>query len=256
MQEGYEKRFTKGDIVFWCKQDGCRFYPKFGMVDEQFSDAVIVDYLAPRERRLVDGIPIDEFQSEQRYRKLPIGWTYNTELFKVSYAEMTDEEEQFTIDLHNPETVKEAYVKGFMVKDSEIFHGQIEADITREGFRIIKSYPMYAHHIDHTSIRPDKVYFTYEEAQREAENNYAELQRQAALSDYDWSVEQIDKTLKFYQNFTAATDNAIQQYRDFLLSMKNVEDIETRIFGGNIQWKYWKNKRWNYIELTPLALDV
>ena len=33
------------------------------------------------------------------------------------------------------------------------------------------------------------------------------------------------------------------------LRMSNVEDIETRIFGGNIQWKYWKNKKWNNIEL-------
>ena len=31
--------------------------------------------------------------------------------------------------------------------------------------------------------------------------------------------------------------------------MKNVEDIETRIYGGQIQWKYADKKRWNYIEL-------
>lgn len=31
--------------------------------------------------------------------------------------------------------------------------------------------------------------------------------------------------------------------------MKNVEDIETRLFGGNVQWKYWKNKKWLNIEV-------
>jgi hypothetical protein len=31
--------------------------------------------------------------------------------------------------------------------------------------------------------------------------------------------------------------------------MSNIEDIETRIYGGEIQWRYWKNKKWNNIEL-------
>lgn len=36
---------------------------------------------------------------------------------------------------------------------------------------------------------------------------------------------------------------------EWLLSMKNVEEIETRISLGNIQWKYEKNKKWNNIVL-------
>ena len=48
------------------------------------------------------------------------------------------------------------------------------------------------------------------------------------------------------ENFT---DEEVKQYRDWLLAMSNVEDVETRIFSGNIQWKYWKNKKWNNIEL-------
>ena len=51
------------------------------MVDEQFSDAIVIDYLVLRERRLVNGIPIDEFESETKYKKLPKGWRYNTKLF-------------------------------------------------------------------------------------------------------------------------------------------------------------------------------
>ena len=86
MQKGFEKRFNQGDIVYWCHCDGGGEYSvHYGMVDEQFSDAVCIDYLAPRERRRVDGVHIDEFQSEQRYRKLPKGWTYNTRLFDISY---------------------------------------------------------------------------------------------------------------------------------------------------------------------------
>lgn len=249
MRAGYEKRFNSGDIVYWCHQNGHEYSVHYGMVDEQFSDAVCVDYLASRERRRVDGIPIDEFQSEQRYRKLPKGWSYDTKLFEITYDPLTEEEIAFPLNITKPESIKSAYDKGFLVKDNTIYHGNIEAEITKDGFRIIKKYPMWQHHINHVSIRPDKVYFTYEEAKKEVDDNIAEFHRQASLSDYEWSVEQIDKTLNHYRIINNATDEEVKQYRDWLLAMDNVEDIETRMFDCNIQWKYWKNKKWNNIEL-------
>lgn len=88
MKTGFEKRFKQGDIVYWCHQRGHEYSVKFGMVDEQFSDAVCIDYLALRERRRVDGVSMQEFQSEQRYRKLPKGWSYDTELFKITVKEV------------------------------------------------------------------------------------------------------------------------------------------------------------------------
>lgn len=243
-------KFNQGDIVYWCHSDGNgKYHVRYGMVDEQFSDAVVIDYLSPRERRLIDGVPIDRFESESRYRKLPKNWSYDTELFEITYSKFTKEEIDFRLDLTDPKTIQEAYQKGYLVKDSEIFHGDIEAEITKDGFRIVKKYPMWKHHIDHVSILPYKVHFTYAEALKEVEDNIAEFQRQAALSDYDWSVEQIDNTLGIYQKVTDCSDKEIQEYRKWLLSMSNVEDIETRIYGCNIQWKYLDHKRWNYIEL-------
>jgi hypothetical protein len=84
---------------------------------------------------------------------------------------------------------------------------------------------------------------------KKVEDNIAEFHRQANLSDYDWSVEQIDKTLNHWQKFHDESNEKRLEYRNWLLGMKNVEDIETRFFNGEIQWKYWKNKKWNYIEL-------
>ena len=251
MRAGFEKRFSPSDIVYWCHHKGNVDYSvHYGMVDEQFSDAIVVDYLVPRERRRVDGVPIDEFQSEQRCRKLPKGWTYNTELFKLTWDDFTPEEKEFVLDISKPETLKEAYDKGYLVKDNAIFHGVIEDEITKDGFRIVKKYPRETfHHIDHVSIRPDKVYFTYEEAKKEVDENIAEFHRQATLSNYDWAVEQIDKTLDMWKAFNDASDKDVKAYRDWLLGMKDVENIETRLWGKQIQWKYWKNTRWNCIEL-------
>lgn len=250
LQKGFEKRFSPGDIVYWCHHTGNANYSvHYGMVDKQFSDVVVIDYIVPRERRRVDGVPIDEFQSEQRYRKLPKGWTYNTQLFELTWDDLSEEEKVFCLDITKPDSLKIAYDKGFLVKDKTIFHGSVEDEITKEGFRIVKKYSTCKHHIDHVSIFPYKVYFTYEEAKKEVNDNITEFYRQAALSDYDWSVEQIDKTLDQWRAITDSSEMEQQEYRDWLLSLKNIEDIETRVFGGNIQWKYWKNKNWNYIEL-------
>lgn len=249
MRAGYEKRFNQGDIVYWCHQERHKYAVHYGMVDEQFSDAVCIDYIVPRERRLIDGIPISEFESEQRYRKLPKGWSYDTKLFEITYEPLTTDEIAFKIDITNPETLKIAYEKGYLVKDSTIFHGQIETEITKDGYRVIRKHPQWQYHITHTSVRPDKVYFTYEEAKKEVEDNIAEFHRQASLSDYNWSVEQIDKTLNLWKGISGSSENEVKHHRDWLLAMDNVEDIEVRLFGGNIQWKYWKNKRWMNIEL-------
>ena len=70
MKQGYEKRFKTGDIVYWCHQCGHEYSVHWGMVDEQFSDAVCVDYISVKERRRINGIPIDEFKDD-KYKKLP-----------------------------------------------------------------------------------------------------------------------------------------------------------------------------------------
>lgn len=251
MKQGFEKRFKNGDIVYWCHSEGNGGYTvRYGIVDEQFSDAIVIDYLVLRERRLVNGIPIDEFESETKYKKLPKGWAYNTKLFEMTYSDLTEEEKEFgLIDIENPENIKHAYDKGILVKDNTIFHGVIGEDITKEGYRILKKYPMWKHHMDHVSIRPDKVYFTYEEAKTEVDKNVKEFERQLSLTDYEWSVEHICKNLDIFKAIHDLSERDIDAYRDFILGMDNVENIETRIYQGQIQWKYEDKKRWNYIEI-------
>lgn len=247
MREGFEKRFNKGDIVYWCHHEGNANYSvKFGMVDEQFSDAVCIDYLSPCERRVIDGVPLEEFESEEKYHKLPKGWTYNTKLFELSWRELPSCLHNLKINI--PEDVRAAYEHGFLVKDETLFWGDIKEEITKEGFRIRKKYPMWKHHACSVSIRPDKVCMTYEEAQAVVDANIAEFKRQAELSDYDWSVEQIDKNLCRWQALYSISDEEKEKCREFILGMKDVENIETRLYGGKIQWKYVKNKKWNNIE--------
>ena len=245
-----ENIFNEGDIVYWCHNFGNgRYKVNWGRVDKQFSNAVIIDYLERKEYRKINGIPINEFQSETKYKKLPKGWTYNTILFNYDFGVEEDLEEIIKINITKPETIKEAYKKGYLVKSEEIFHGTVEAEITKEGYRIVKKYPRLLYKPTNTSINPWKVYFTYDEAKKEVDENIAEFTRQANLSDYEWSVEQIDKTLNKYRNFTGVNEDQIQEVREFLLGLDKVEDIETRIFCGNVQWKYWNNKKWMNLDV-------
>ena len=128
------KRFNKGDIVYWCNRKGHEFSVKWGMVDEQFDRSVVyVDYLSPKEIRLVNGVPIDEFKSEEKFRKLPKGWSYDTRLYEIT---CTDELKGIPFDIKDPKSIKELYDKELLVKDSTLFHGVIEAEITNKGLTL------------------------------------------------------------------------------------------------------------------------
>lgn len=256
-----DKRFESGEIVFWCHQCGHKYSVHYGIVDEQYGFNVYIDYLAPRERRriysdYIKGVPIDEFETEQRFHKLPKGWTYNTKLFEIKYDDFTQEEHNLEFDFDNPdtigETLKEEYDKGFLVKRAKIFHGSIESEITKDGWRIHKGYPQdwgINRTPNYITVTCSKVYRTYNEAQKEVDKHIAEYKRQAALSDYDWSVEQIDKVLGYYKNIYDLTDSEIKQYRDWILSQDGIENIELRIHFGNLEWKNWNiHKKWHGIE--------
>lgn len=70
------------------------------------------------------------------------------------------------------------------------------------------------------------------------------------LTDYEWSVEQIEKTLNRWKVQNDASEEEMNRIKKFILSMENVEYIETRLFGGNVEWKYEDKKRWNTIDST------
>ena len=41
------------------------------------------------------GVPIDEFKDNQKYRKLPKGWTYDTKLFDLEWRTDPEDEKLF-----------------------------------------------------------------------------------------------------------------------------------------------------------------
>lgn len=248
-----DKNWQVGDIVYWVHKDGWEPRVQWGRIDEVFTDGLCVDYLEPCERRSVNGIPIDEFESDTHYRKLPNNWkilSSTEDLIKITY-------EPYPLKLNlirydDPEQIKEAYEAGLLVKASSIFKGEITTDITEKGYRVIKRYPVWymssPHRPNTATLTYDEAYRTYVEAMDKCTAFYLELQRQAALSDLEWSIEQIDKTLKQWKTLYGKTDEEYATIRNRILNMGDIENLEVRLADGCIQWKYWKNKKWHDIE--------
>jgi len=92
MRKGFENRFKSGDMVYWHRQKGNRHFVEYGIVDEQFSDVVCVDLLEFKERRLVNGIPINDFPNYTEFKKLPKDWSYKTKLYEITYITWTKEQ--------------------------------------------------------------------------------------------------------------------------------------------------------------------
>ena len=250
--------FKSGDIVYWAAKAPFRSseYPKyivkFGRVDERYFGECRIDYLVPKERRKVGvahkqgEVPIGEFVSETHWTKLPKGWTYNTKLYYVTEDEMPAELK--AVNIKDPDSISMAYNNGLLVEKSRIFWGRIDAEITKNGYRVITTYPDYMQTPSRVTLNVYDLYKTYDEAQEEADAENAELIRQSNLTDYEWSVEQIANSLNHYCKLYGIGDYAKEKMFEYMMGLPEIEDIETRISMGQFEWRNWKKRKWNAVK--------
>ncbi len=220
----------------------------FGIVEEHYVDSIALRLIEPRDTRRICGIPIKEFETPTRWRKLPKGWTWNTKLFEITW-----DEQQFSklwCNISDAEEILRLYKEGYLVNVKDNDHAHFESEIDKNyGWRIVRKYPMFEYHLSYVSVNFHNVFTNYADAKAELDRIHAEFKRQTELSDYDWSVEQIDNELARWAKLYSITDIEKKKYHDWLLNQCNVEDIEVRIADGGIQWKYGKNKKWLNIEV-------
>lgn len=245
-------KFQPGDVVYWVgrhRHSPYEYYVDYGIVDEEFSDAVCIDRLHIRDNRYINDVPYKEFPSVTKWQKLPKGWTYNTELFAMEWRN-NDWAVLNTLRIDNPEDIKKAleleilvYLKDY---DQTVPHSEIDKKF---GWRIRKEHDDSVYVYPHVTLQKDNAFKTYAEAQAVIDAQEAEWKRQSELTDEEWSIEQINNDLQRWAKIYSKSPEEVQKVRDFLLGMDKVEDIETRVFGGDFQWKYWKNKKWRTIVL-------
>ena len=242
--------FQAGDVVYFPTLDNRSV--DFGVCKDFYCDGYGLELYEMPDFRTVCGIPIRDFNFNQPRRKLPKGWSWDTDLCQIGFDESEASKPKYhDIHMNNPEELKQAIENGALVKpSSQDRHRTVYSDITKDGYTIVLQNPSGYTRPDYMCVRSDRCFHTYEEAKAVSDAYFAELKRQSELSDYDWSVEQIDETLARWKACYGISDEDVASARAWLLAQKNVEDIVVRIFGGGIQFKYDRARRWTQLDVS------
>ena len=236
----------KGDILYYLRRKQNKLEIRFGLVDELRGAEVILVTLMPNVTRKIDDFPTELMHFPTRWKKLPKGWTWDTKLFQETISLPHD---YYALTSADKDGLKDAVRRGILIPSEKYDNACYESEIDKtQGWRIIRRYPNTLG--NWVSVFYSDCYSTYEEAVEFARGEENELHRQADLSDYDWSVEQIDRILNHFAFCNQLTDLEVKRYRDWILAHDEVENIEIRQIGTEqLQFKYWYQKRWVNIEI-------
>lgn len=241
-----------GDIVFWCgygEYNGVvwpRYEVKWGKIESFGLHCTHIEMYELRNRMIIDGVSIWDWQPDGKKKKLPKGWTYNTRLFDIDYEPISDNFKNARMD--SPEDLQMLIDEKVFIRVKDNINYHPEAEISKDGWELVrrsdeKYKPTYI------ELRNDRLYSTYAEAKAEVDAKYAEFQRQAELSDEEWSKEKILETInRWVSIYGLPSQERYEKIYDFLMNHERVEDVEVRIYMRHLQWKYDKNKKWLDVE--------
>lgn len=241
------KEIPVGSLIYYIHKTGWEWEVCFGTVEEHYTSEICIQLYDIKDTRLINGVPAQEFKTPTRWEKLPKGWSYNTKLVDFGRANLPPIAKK--LNLNKSDDILTAIKEGIFVKVQNKDYWKFEVDIdSHKGWRIIRRYPSDEHHPTHISLRPYECFRTYEEAQKIIDTHMKELERQANLTDLEWSIEQIDNNIGRFSKLCNLTQEEKERLRERIMEIDNLEDVETRISDGNFQWKYWKRKRWMTVD--------
>ena len=248
--ENGERDFKRGDMVFVVTPDDYKV--RFGIIDEYAGHGFYhVDYVGLKDCRLIDGVPIDEIDLSRVY-KLPKKWSYDTQLFEQTYSpdhkRITDYLRHTTDD-----KLAYAYKNGDLVKLKNRFNGYISTDVDKSTYTlkrvysddIKKSDKIPRNHIFLSSISAttcakiikDKI---------ERDNRYL-----AEMTDEDYSWYEINRV---FERAGLRPDEKAEICAKIatMKELKPIEDLESRVFNGKIQFTT-KDGKW--ADVFSLAVE-
>lgn len=245
-------KYEKGQVVYFVDRipERGHYFVNFGVVEEEYESEVYVNMYERRIDRLVHGVDSRDIPLVGEWKKLPKDWFNKTkEMLGITYVD--DVKFYDIMNTHKPEAIKEAIKSGYLVLPSQNDHMRVDLDITKDGYRIVKKGAYYGDYKpDGRTLQKTEVYDTYADADYEVDAIYTEIVRQARMTDEEWSIEQICKTFDLFKKCypNVYSDKALTRMYDFLLARERIEDIETRIHAGCIEWKYADAKKWKVVE--------
>lgn len=246
------KHFHKGDIVYWIRSAiDSKHEIMWGVVDDEFTDGVLVSRYVVKDYQTCDGVPVTEMQFPTSWKQLPKGWTYNTVLFERGVSLVGEELEvanKFIRGEYNrdKEMLKGMITEGLLVPAYETMHfdnGHVETEIEQGRFRLVYQHNKWTHEIGQMTYRWQELYDTYDEAQAVVDAEIAECRRISNLSDYEYAVWDMDDRLSKWRT-PNMSDEFITEIREWLLKLDDFEDYEFRGTSGGFQYKKANNKKW------------
>lgn len=128
----YFVRYRRGKYVLEPHVD-------FGIISDVYESdrKVYVDYLTMYDCMLINGISIQQFDRTPM-KKLPKGWTYNAELYTITWDHTKPESK---IDKRYPATIKRAFDSGVLIRcdESHEYRYKIDAVVTKDGYYVKKT---------------------------------------------------------------------------------------------------------------------
>lgn len=234
----------------------------FGIIEEHYAKEICLQLIEPKDTRLFNGVPIVNLPKVGEWIPLPKGQKrVGVDTIVITKSEVLD----LNINIKDPQAILDAYHSGILVniQDQEYFanvraedwhdytfHGEgriLGKTAPKYTYRMLKEFSWYMYHPYYKVLPFFDVYATYDEAKKVADAINAESERKANLSPYDYSVEEIDKTLDLYCGYKCYDSDLKATIRKKLLSLDNIEDLYVRICGGELQYRYEKQKKWKKV---------
>ena len=110
-----EAAFQAGDVVYFLTPD--KRSVDFGICKDFYCDGYGLELYEYPDFRTVCGVPIKNFEFNQVRRKLPKGWSWETDLCKIGFDEAEGFHPKYRgIHMDNPEELKQAIENGELEK--------------------------------------------------------------------------------------------------------------------------------------------
>ena len=70
------------------------------------------------------------------------------------------------------------------------------------------------------------------------------------MSDEEYSIHEINRKTDIYSNLYPKNKEFAQETKRWLLKQDNIEDLEIRIYGGKLQYRYYENGKGHWHNIT------
>ena len=166
-----------GDVIYfvdYVRTDNFHPTVRFAVVADLFSDGIYVDFYRPYDERYVrvewdkfkSATPIEDYEWDGRWHKLPKGWTYNTRLYDIEHRHSKGDLSH--VMLNDKNGIKQAIKDGLLIRNQDNPFYVIDSVINKDGYKIVKivntDYTLICNQW-RDIIAYNKAFLTYEDAQ-------------------------------------------------------------------------------------------